>query len=443
MRSGWVMASTMPAIALASTWRDGEADDRGGDRARGQHGAGQAVEARELRDGQGDADHDDRRLDHPAQEAQARVEHRAQLAAPERLGQPAPAAAHARGARRDQHERREQRQPGGDQRSPSTTSAATMRAGMARTVSPERSSSTRSARWSSSSAVAAAGRRSWPRAGWRSAEDDARAAMLAEMAYYRAHHDEAGDGRRSRTCAAAAPRSCRTRSGTVAAAAPTSRRRCSRRCASAPTRRCPPSLRALRAGGARLVVVSNWDVSLHDVLARTGLRPLVDARRHLGRAGRRPSPTRRSSAPALEPAGGRGRRTRCTSATASRPTSPAPAPRASRRCSSPATAPAGARRRADDHLAGRVAATRTTAASYSPSSTHGRRARPASRRPRSASRPSCPSGVSPAAAATAALEAVDGVGGAHRRLRRRHRGRDRRRLIGGARGPTSPIRRRR
>jgi putative hydrolase of the HAD superfamily len=37
-----------------------------------------------------------------------------------------------------------------------------------------------------------------------------------------------------------------------------------------------PALRALRARGAKLVVVSNWDVSLHEVLARTGLAGLVD-----------------------------------------------------------------------------------------------------------------------------------------------------------------------
>lgn len=39
----------------------------------------------------------------------------------------------------------------------------------------------------------------------------------------------------------------------------------------------PPALRALRAAGERLVVVSNWDVSLHDALAASGLRALVDA----------------------------------------------------------------------------------------------------------------------------------------------------------------------
>jgi putative hydrolase of the HAD superfamily len=39
----------------------------------------------------------------------------------------------------------------------------------------------------------------------------------------------------------------------------------------------PAVLERLRAGGARLAVVSNWDVSLHDVLERTRLRALVDA----------------------------------------------------------------------------------------------------------------------------------------------------------------------
>ena len=35
-------------------------------------------------------------------------------------------------------------------------------------------------------------------------------------------------------------------------------------------------MRALRAAGCALVVVSNWDVSLHERLAETGLAPLVD-----------------------------------------------------------------------------------------------------------------------------------------------------------------------
>ena len=38
----------------------------------------------------------------------------------------------------------------------------------------------------------------------------------------------------------------------------------------------PAVLRALRASGITLVVVSNWDVSLHERLAETGLAALVD-----------------------------------------------------------------------------------------------------------------------------------------------------------------------
>jgi putative hydrolase of the HAD superfamily len=96
-------------------------------------------------------------------------------------------------------------------------------------------------------------------------DEDARAAMLAEMAYYRAHHDEAGDW-----------------AGLVDLR---------RRCAAVVQERLGTSLplddvlaallSAIRFRPyrevARLAVVSNWDVSLHDVLERTGLRRLVDA----------------------------------------------------------------------------------------------------------------------------------------------------------------------
>jgi len=37
-----------------------------------------------------------------------------------------------------------------------------------------------------------------------------------------------------------------------------------------------PALRELRAAGVRLVAASNWDVSLHEQLAATGLTPLLD-----------------------------------------------------------------------------------------------------------------------------------------------------------------------
>ena len=107
-------------------------------------------------------------------------------------------------------------------------------------------------------------------------EDDARAAMLAEMAYYRAHHDEAVDWTAlkdlRRRCAAVVQEQLQTAlplDDVLDALLAAIRFRA--------YPEVPDVLARLRAGGARLAVVSNWDVSLHDVLERTGLRPLVDA----------------------------------------------------------------------------------------------------------------------------------------------------------------------
>jgi putative hydrolase of the HAD superfamily len=107
-------------------------------------------------------------------------------------------------------------------------------------------------------------------------EEDARAAMLAEMAYYRAHHDEAVDRPAlkdlRRRCAAVVQERLHTSlalDDVLDALLGAIRFRA--------YPEVPDVLARLRAGGARLAVVSNWDVSLHDVLERTGLRPLVDA----------------------------------------------------------------------------------------------------------------------------------------------------------------------
>jgi putative hydrolase of the HAD superfamily len=107
-------------------------------------------------------------------------------------------------------------------------------------------------------------------------EDDARAAMLAEMAYYRAHHDEAVDWAAlkdlRRRCAAVVQEQLQTSlplDDVLEALLAAIRFRA--------YPEVPDVLARLRAGGARLAVVSNWDVSLHDVLERTALRPLVDA----------------------------------------------------------------------------------------------------------------------------------------------------------------------
>jgi putative hydrolase of the HAD superfamily len=107
-------------------------------------------------------------------------------------------------------------------------------------------------------------------------EGNARAAMLAEMAYYRAHHDEGSSWPAlrdlRRRCAAVVQESLGTPlplADVEEALLAAIRFR--------PYPEVPGVLALLRSQGARLAVVSNWDISLHDVLERTALRPLVDA----------------------------------------------------------------------------------------------------------------------------------------------------------------------
>ena len=101
---------------------------------------------------------------------------------------------------------------------------------------------------------------------------DAERAIAAEIAYYRLHLDEGSDR----------------------ASVDDLRRRCALVLADAlgvsfavteallaslvftPFSDAAPALRALRARGVRLVVASNWDWSLHEVLSRVGLNGLVD-----------------------------------------------------------------------------------------------------------------------------------------------------------------------
>jgi putative hydrolase of the HAD superfamily len=107
-------------------------------------------------------------------------------------------------------------------------------------------------------------------------EDDARRAMLAEMAYYRANHDDASDraglADLRRRCAEVVRGELATELpvGDVEAAMLAAIR-------FRPYPEVPAVLATLRERGCALVVVSNWDVSLHDVLDQTRLRPLVDA----------------------------------------------------------------------------------------------------------------------------------------------------------------------
>jgi putative hydrolase of the HAD superfamily len=104
---------------------------------------------------------------------------------------------------------------------------------------------------------------------------DAERAIAAEIAYYRAHLDEGRDA----VSLAALRRRCTAALGaelpvTVDPEALEEVLLASLRFTAFPD--VMPALAALRAAGSRLVVVSNWDVSLHDVLSRVGLAPVLD-----------------------------------------------------------------------------------------------------------------------------------------------------------------------
>jgi putative hydrolase of the HAD superfamily len=101
-------------------------------------------------------------------------------------------------------------------------------------------------------------------------------ALRAEMAFYRAHLMEGGTAEGlaglRRRCAEV------LRDGLGPGAPPVDE--VQRALLGALTFSVPedvvPALRAWRAEGARLVVLSNWDLTLHEVLERAGLRALVD-----------------------------------------------------------------------------------------------------------------------------------------------------------------------
>lgn len=105
---------------------------------------------------------------------------------------------------------------------------------------------------------------------------DAARAMRAEMAYYRAHHHRAStpaalEDLRARCAALVAGELGLSLAGPRVLDALLAALRFR------PYPEVAATLRALRERGSALVVVSNWDVSLHDVLARAGLAALVDA----------------------------------------------------------------------------------------------------------------------------------------------------------------------
>jgi putative hydrolase of the HAD superfamily len=103
----------------------------------------------------------------------------------------------------------------------------------------------------------------------------AAAAMKAEIAYYRAHLHEGRDEESLADLRSRAAEAMRPALGVDAeTAALTDALLAALRFRAYPD--AAPALRELRARGLALVVVSNWDHSLHERLEETGLAPLVD-----------------------------------------------------------------------------------------------------------------------------------------------------------------------
>ncbi len=121
------------------------------------------------------------------------------------------------------------------------------------------------------------------RHGLEVSEETAKAAMKAEIAYYRAHLHEGRD-------AASLADLRRRAAGAMRPVLDTDADLTGALMAALRFRAYPdaaPALRELRVRGLGLVVVSNWDHSLHERLEETGLAPLVDgavASAELGRA---------------------------------------------------------------------------------------------------------------------------------------------------------------
>jgi putative hydrolase of the HAD superfamily len=133
------------------------------------------------------------------------------------------------------------------------------------------------------------------RFGVRVSEAEAERAIAAEIAYYRGHLDEGRDAEslaRLRERCAAVLRSALPPGPELSATPPAAMTEAL--LASLRFRAFPdaaPALAAARAGGRRLVVVSNWDVSLSGVLGGLGLAELVDGIVTSAAAGvRKPAP---------------------------------------------------------------------------------------------------------------------------------------------------------
>ncbi|HWF56357.1 MAG TPA: HAD family hydrolase [Solirubrobacteraceae bacterium] len=118
------------------------------------------------------------------------------------------------------------------------------------------------------------------RFGLRVSEAQASAALVAEIAFYRRHFDLARDpeslaalrGRCAEVLREALPPSPRL----AALGTPELTAALLGALRFAPYPDALPAIRAARERGLRVVVASNWDVSLPDVLRRVGLAPVLD-----------------------------------------------------------------------------------------------------------------------------------------------------------------------
>jgi putative hydrolase of the HAD superfamily len=124
------------------------------------------------------------------------------------------------------------------------------------------------------------------RLGIEVAPDAAEAAIKAEIAYYRAHLHEGRDPASLADLRRRSAEAMRPALGIdVSTEALTDALLAALRFHAYPD--AAPALRELRSRGMAIVVVSNWDHSLHERLRETGLAPLVDgavASAELGRA---------------------------------------------------------------------------------------------------------------------------------------------------------------